>query len=328
MTGYGYKERNDDNFSVSVEIKGYNSRFLDISVNLPAQFSALDLQIRHSIAEYCRRGKIDVNVFFKERGHELSISVNQAAVNAYFSSLVSVFESLQSAKLEFEKNLSVLKSENPNVDAYIDSLSLKNVLEWKWKEPELAEVMAFEGVMEIEKKRESVDYWGEIEPILLAAIAEFDESRVKEGKHTEKDILSHIETLESNVKIISSRIPELELAIKENIKGRFMELLKLDVAKTSSMLIDENRVLAETAILLMKYTISEEISRLSSHLEEFRQETIRNPSPGKKLDFLCQEINREINTIGSKTPIVEVSRAVVNMKDALENIREQLRNIE
>jgi uncharacterized protein (TIGR00255 family) len=78
----------------------------------------------------------------------------------------------------------------------------------------------------------------------------------------------------------------------------------------------------------MKYSISEEISRLSSHLAEFRAETERNLSPGKKLDFLCQEINREINTIGSKTPILEVSRAVVNMKDALENIREQLRNVE
>jgi uncharacterized protein (TIGR00255 family) len=78
----------------------------------------------------------------------------------------------------------------------------------------------------------------------------------------------------------------------------------------------------------MKYTISEEISRLSSHLGEFRAEAKRNPSPGKKLDFLCQEINREINTIGSKTTVLEVSRAVVEMKDALENVREQLRNVE
>jgi uncharacterized protein (TIGR00255 family) len=78
----------------------------------------------------------------------------------------------------------------------------------------------------------------------------------------------------------------------------------------------------------MKYTISEELSRLGAHLEEFRAETERNPSPGKKLDFLCQEINREVNTIGSKTAVLEVSRAVVEMKDALENIREQLRNVE
>ena len=78
----------------------------------------------------------------------------------------------------------------------------------------------------------------------------------------------------------------------------------------------------------MKYTINEELSRLSSHFKEFRDETARNSRPGKKLDFLCQEINREINTIGSKTPVLEVSRGVVNMKNALENIREQLRNVE
>ncbi|MDR0878329.1 MAG: DUF1732 domain-containing protein, partial [Treponema sp.] len=111
-----------------------------------------------------------------------------------------------------------------------------------------------------------------------------------------------------------------ESSIKENLKSRFAEVLGNQ--------IDENRILAETAILLMKYTISEELSRLASHLGEFRAETERNPSPGKKLDFLCQEINREINTIGSKTPILEVSRAVVDMKDALENVREQLRNVE
>jgi uncharacterized protein (TIGR00255 family) len=112
----------------------------------------------------------------------------------------------------------------------------------------------------------------------------------------------------------------MEALIQENLRTRFAELL--------GDKIDENRILAETATLLMKYTVSEEISRLSSHLEEFRLETGRNPSPGKKLDFLCQEINREINTIGSKTPVLEVSRAVVAMKDALENIREQLRNVE
>ena len=107
-----------------------------------------------------------------------------------------------------------------------------------------------------------------------------------------------------------------------------MELLEDTGGAGLGKTIDENRILAETAVLLMKYTINEELSRLSSHLDEFRAEVGRNPSPGKKLDFLCQEINREINTIGSKTPILEVSHAVVEMKEALENIREQLRNVE
>jgi uncharacterized protein (TIGR00255 family) len=112
----------------------------------------------------------------------------------------------------------------------------------------------------------------------------------------------------------------MEKEFQENLRGRFKELLGDG--------IDENRILQETAVLLVKNTIAEEISRLEAHLAEFRAEAERNPSPGKKLDFLCQEINREINTIGSKTPNLEVSRAVVDMKDALENIREQLSNVE
>jgi uncharacterized protein (TIGR00255 family) len=93
-------------------------------------------------------------------------------------------------------------------------------------------------------------------------------------------------------------------------------------------MIDENRILAETAALLMKHTVAEEISRLSSHLREFRAEAARGDRPGKKLDFLCQELNREINTIGSKSAFADVNRAVVEMKEALENAREQLRNVE
>jgi uncharacterized protein (TIGR00255 family) len=104
------------------------------------------------------------------------------------------------------------------------------------------------------------------------------------------------------------------------LQERFTELLGDKV--------DENRIYAETAVLLMKYSISEELVRLSSHLLEFRQEIKRNPSPGKKLDFLSQEIIREVNTIGSKAPMLEVSHAVIEMKNALENIREQLRNVE
>ena len=120
--------------------------------------------------------------------------------------------------------------------------------------------------------------------------------------------------------LIASRSNELENLLKENVKARFEEML--------GDRVDENRILAETASLLLKYTISEELSRMDSHMKEFRAEAERNPGPGKKLDFICQELGREINTIGSKAAIVEISRETVNLKDALENIREQLRNIE
>ncbi|MDR2536425.1 MAG: DUF1732 domain-containing protein, partial [Treponema sp.] len=193
--------------------------------------------------------------------------------------------------------------------------------------PPLGLLLKFEGVLEIEKTKADGAYWGLVEPVLKSAADQFDADRIREGKHTEADILVRVGSLETSVSTIASYIPALESAIKENLKIRFMELLG-DTAGGGAAIIDENRILAETAVLLMKYTIAEEISRLSAHLAEFRAETGGLSCSGKKLDFLCQEIQREINTIGSKTPILEVSREVVNMKDALENIREQLRNVE
>jgi uncharacterized protein (TIGR00255 family) len=188
------------------------------------------------------------------------------------------------------------------------------------EKPGLSLILGMEGVLTIEKNRDDDRYWKQIEPVLKNAAEDFETERLREGRHTEADIFSHIGLIEAALETVAAHAPALEASIRENLRSRFAELLGNQ--------IDENRVLAETAVLLVKYSISEEISRLSSHLAEFRAETKRNPGPGKKLDFLCQEINREINTIGSKTTVLEVSRAVVNMKDALENVREQLRNVE
>jgi uncharacterized protein (TIGR00255 family) len=285
MTGYAYREKTDENISVSAEIKGYNNRFLDLSVYLPPWLSALEPKIREFMASRCGRGKVELGIRLKEHNADISVTLNSAAAKAYMGVM---------GELAAEFDLG--------------------------EKPSLGLLLGLEGVLETEKNRDDEKYQRLIWPVLTEAADQFEAERVREGRHTEEDILSHIAVLESAVKTVAGFAPQLEASIKENIRSHFQELLGDKV--------DENRVLAETALLLMKYTISEEISRLSSHLQEFRLETERNPSPGKKLDFLCQEINREINTIGSKTPVLEVSRAVVDMKNALENIREQLRNVE
>jgi uncharacterized protein (TIGR00255 family) len=285
MTGYAYRERQDETMSLAVEIKGYNSRFLELFVYLPPYLSSLEPEIREYMGGRFRRGKIETAIRVKEYNADISVSVNQRAAEVY----QRAFSNLAAALGIDEK-------------------------------PGLGLLIGLEGVLEIEKNRNDERYRRLIEPLLKEAADAFEAERIREGNHTEADILSHLADIESAATLVASHAPALEASIRENLRNRFMELL--------GDTIDENRVLAETAVLLMKYSISEEISRLSSHLAEFRAETERSPSPGKKLDFLCQEINREINTIGSKTPILEVSRAVVNMKDALENIREQLRNVE
>jgi len=285
MTGYAYREKTGQDLSVTVEIKGCNSRYLEIFVNLPPWLTMLETEIRKDIASCCGRGKVEVFIRVREHNAPINISVNTMAAKAYFNAINNLAQELA---LEERCGLAVL--------------------------------LEMDGVLEIEKNRDGEHYWREIEPILMEAVEAFTCERAREGKHTEEDILTNIESLESSLKTVASFAPVIENTIKENIKTRFFELLGNQV--------DENRVLAETASLLLKYTISEEISRLSSHLCEFKAETQKNPRPGKKLDFLSQEINREINTIGSKSAIVEVSGEVVKMKEALENIREQLRNVE
>ena len=285
MTGYACREYSDAGISLSVELRGYNSRFLEIAVNLPSWLSSLEQHIRDSISTACYRGKIEAAVRIWEHKLPVKVTVNTEAAKAYLSAISSLAK----------------------------ELGLR-------EKPGLSLLLNLDGVLEIEKKHDSNRYWQFMEPVLNEAISAFTESRIKEGAHTELDIVKSVDRIAASLEIVSSYAKTMETTIKDAIKARFAELLGDKV--------DENRVMAETAAQLVKATISEELSRLTSHINEFRAEIKTNRHPGKKLDFISQEMNREINTIGSKSSILEVSQAVIEMKDALENIREQLRNVE
>jgi len=285
MTGYAYREKTSQDLTVSVEIKGCNNRYLDISFSLPPWLSMYEPKIREMVLSCCGRGKIDIFIRMREYNVPVSVTINKNAARSCYDAITNLAKELG---IEEKPPLSVL--------------------------------LGMDCVLETEKKRDEESHWSETEPLLREAIEMFCREREREGKHTEEDILANLEKIEANTKTVSSFVPVIEKTLKDNIKTRFEELL--------GNKIDENRILAETASLLLKYTISEEISRLNAHLIEFRKEADKNIRPGKKLDFLCQEINREINTIGSKSAVIEVSGCVVIMKEALENIREQLRNIE
>ena len=285
MTGFACIEKTGENFSVTAEIKGYNSRFLEIQVNAPPWFSRFEGGIREIISGVCGRGKVEVWIRIKEFNAPVNVSVNTNAARAYMKAIIELAAGV-------------------GID----------------EKPDLSTLIGMEGVLEAEKIRDEEKYWEITEPALREAAGIFQAEKTREGKHTEEDILNSVNSIESSLQTVTAHAAGMENSIKENIRRRFKELTENS--------IDENRILAETAVLLMKYTISEEISRLSSHIGEFRLETARNKRPGRKLDFLSQEINREINTIGSKSTIIEVSRVVVEMKEALENIREQLRNVE
>ena len=184
----------------------------------------------------------------------------------------------------------------------------------------VSHLLKVEGIIKKLKNKDMDYFWETLKPIIEEAYRQFDNSRSEEGKKSEADILKQIEIISNSINTIESYAMAIEEDIKKNLKERFQQMLG-DAA-------DESRIYAETAIMLMKFSINEEIVRMKSHVESFIKEVKSDSAQiGKKLDFICQEINREINTIGSKNFKMEVSQAVINTKDALEKIREQIRNV-
>lgn len=184
----------------------------------------------------------------------------------------------------------------------------------------LEHLLSFEGVLAVEKRRDVEEIWNEILPLLKEGLQEFEAVRDREGEATYHDIARLLQRIESEVETIAGRAPEIEGKILESIRSRFREVLGDEA--------EEQRMYAEAASLMVKHSIHEEISRLRAHVDAFRSTMKQDEPVGKRLDFICQEINREINTISSKSIEVDIHNSVIEVKDDLEKIREQLRNVE
>ena len=184
----------------------------------------------------------------------------------------------------------------------------------------LASILVFDGVVTFDREVDDEGIWSRVYPELDTCFADYERSRLQEGLSTRTDIEVQLARLSASLLLIREQVPEIDRTVRTQLSFKFKEVM--------GDAFDEGRVLAEIASALMKYTINEELSRLASHIGSFVRILENDNAPGKKLDFLCQEINREVNTIGSKSMLIVVSQSVVELKDALENIREQLRNIE
>lgn len=287
MTGYAYEEKNYESAVVSVEIKSVNSRFLDLTVNLPPYLNPLESYFRGKITEKVFRGKVDVYIRVKELESNPDITVDEGAVKAYSEAV---------------KN--VIKASGFGTDS----------------EAALNFILSQPGVIVSNHSYDMEKYKALIEPVFDSVLEKFNADREREGENMKRDLQEKLEKLLKCARFFTEWQPKMEEMFKEQITTKFRELLE-DKA-------DENRIMTETAAMLVKYTINEEIVRLKSHIEAMRAELANNPTPGKKLDFICQEMNREINTIGSKNQFAEVGAMVITAKDSLENIREQSKNVE
>ncbi len=187
------------------------------------------------------------------------------------------------------------------------------------EKPSLALVAAQEGVIASDGDLDSETLWIRLEPELRLLAADFMESKRREGEATQRNIELEMGRFSLAFERVKESTREIESLLKKQLSARMEEMCGSGY--------DQGRFLQEVAVLLVRYGINEEVSRLNAHIEAFALLS-RETAPAKKLDFLCQEMNREVNTIGSKNTLIPVAHAVVEMKDALENIREQLRNVE
>jgi uncharacterized protein (TIGR00255 family) len=285
MTGYAYGEAETGAINFSIELRSYNSRFLDLTVNLPSYLGRLESRFRKYVDSRVKRGKVDLTVKVKHLTQKAAVSVDP-----------ELARSLKSALEELAAAAGIAEGV---------PLSL---------------IAAQEGVLSVRNCTDIEEYWDLIRPLFESTLGDFIREREREGENLRADILCRIGALEEAAAVFERWQDEMEGVFRENVRRKFREVLGDQV--------DEQRALTEIAALLVKYTVSEEIVRLRSHLESLRGELDSPDTPGRKIDFICQELNREINTIGSKNQSLEAGKAVIDAKNALESIREQARNIE
>jgi len=285
MTGYAYEEFQNDELHLLAEVKSYNNRYLDISVNLPGVLSPFEPEIRNLVKKTVQRGHVDVNIRMRQLQTHAELRIDADAVRNYRQAFQQIAEI---AEIE-------------------DS-------------PRLTHFLQADDLIKTVKQQDAEVFRSHIMPLLEDVLVKFNQSRIDEGFGTRSNIIQQIQAFRDNLKSIQDRSDELEARIRQLLLDKFEELLGKEY--------DETRFLSEVAVLMVKYSINEELQRVESHLLQFERFMHEDGPVGKKIDFLCQELNREINTIASKSTLVEINQAVVLMKDHLENIREQLRNVE
>lgn len=288
MTGYGRGESTENGKIWSVEIKTVNHRFLDINVKLPRQYSLLEEKIRSVVKKQTARGRIDIYIKVEDK---------------------SEF----SRKVKLDKDLAK--------EYYNNLRELAEALQIDFN-PSVIEIASFPEVMGVEQQEEDLDQvWPALEEAIVAALNGVLQMRKNEGEELAKDLHGRLAIIKEYVEKIEERTPQFIADFKEKLKERVTDL-------AGDIDIDEERLSAEVVIMAERSNITEEIVRLYSHLKQFSKNLRERGSIGRKLDFLVQEMHREVNTIGSKSSDTDISNFMVNIKSEVEKIKEQVQNIE
>lgn len=288
MTGYGSAKGIASDTTLSIEMKSVNNRYLDVNVRLPRSFIFIEESLKSSVQKHMTRGKVDVF---------LSVDSSKSE-----DVVITVNEVLAESYVNALKSICEKFDVKDDISATIIA-KMPDVLTTEKKEMDRDALSA--GVLEIFEN----------------ALVEFDAMRKAEGDKLEADIRSRLDFIEKMTEIVEARSPETIAEYRTKLEQRMQEVLE-------SVTIDEARILTEAAIFADRVAVDEETVRLHSHIDQFRDMLDAGSPVGRKLDFLIQELNREVNTVGSKCNDREISKIVVDMKAEIEKIREQVQNIE
>jgi uncharacterized protein (TIGR00255 family) len=293
MTGYGEARYQSDKLNLSIELRSLNNRHLKLIVRAPEPYNLLEPEFEKIVRSVIRRGTVQLHLHCK-RAHSIQdFQLNTAAIESYVTQLRDLSVRMQAPALLGEAVLA-------------QTLALPGVA----AEPGIA---AF--VMD--------DDWPILEKVLKDALDKLQAMRLEEGKAMAQDFQGYRQHISEALDRIRLKAPQVVELYRQRLQDRVSGLLsELDLT------IDRSDIIKEVAIFAERSDVAEEITRLSSHLDQFLEIMKEPESPGRKLEFLTQEMFRETNTIGSKANDVEISRQVVEIKGTLEKIRELVQNVE
>ena len=288
MTGYGKGEYSENGIELTCEVKTVNNRYLDVSIKAPRIFAAYEDVVRNTVRKKLSRGHADVFVSLKDkRERPTALTTDMALAASYVAAAKA------------------LKQAFPDLT---DDVTISSVLRYP----------------EVLKQEDSVTLDEELTNALISALDmaldKLNEMRAVEGDKLKTDMLSRMSTIETLVGEVSQRAPQIQNEYREKLQNRVQEYL-------ANVPVDESRLLSEVAVFADRTNIDEELTRLRSHIEQFRS-ICEEGVVGRKLDFLVQEFNREANTTCSKSNDVTITRIGLALKNEIEKIREQVQNLE
>ena len=289
MTGFARSEKAGENIEVMTEIRSYNSKNLDVNLRIPHDYLCLEERIKSLVIGKISRGRIEVKIELRDKNNIIrEFEIDEGKAAAYHDALMRLKEILQ------------ISTEIP-----------------------IEIIAGAEGVIKPAKVEiDTEGEWSLISDCLIEAMERIDEMRIKEGEYIARDFMSRLDDIGCSLNRIEDETRDLQLYYQERLKERISALTRDTVE------LDAGRVAQEAAFLADRCDISEEIVRARSHIIQFNMIMNSGEPAGRKLNFLLQELNREFNTIGSKTEKAIVSHTVVDVKSEIEKIREQVQNIE